>query len=158
MDPENQKILNQEKKLGKEAAAKATAYLIDLIKQRLTIRGVGMPDEPILEGVNIKSVLGEYRLLGLSVQAPKHAFIQNYGFTGTRNATKVFYEASRYKIANSQRASATVNLPSMNLFDDLYTKSGALEFLLDGLAETRTHDIITKIEREALKFFNGNKK
>ena len=155
MDPENQIILNKERELGKAAAAKAKAYLVATIKQKLTIRGVGMPDEPILEGVDIKSIIGDYRLLGLNLQAPRHAFIQHYGFTGIRNATKVFYEASRYKAQSAQRSSTTVKLAATNLFEEMYERSGALDFLLDGLAETRTQDVINKIERLALRFNNG---
>lgn len=89
--------------------------------------------------------MGTHRLLGLNLTSSKVGFIQHYGFTGIRDATTVLYKNDRFKIAASKRSSHQFNLKDQLFFDDFFFESGAVDFLMAGLRETRTEAAIKKI-------------
>lgn len=142
-----EQIKSQERKVGRAAAKMAEAYLLQVIKGRLNIKNQGLPDGPILEETKVKMKMGQHRLLGLNLQSNKAGFILNYGFTGVRQATSVYYKASRYKISRSQRKSHQFNLPAHEIFEDFFEKSGAIDYLFSELSKTRGESFQLKLNR-----------
>ena len=137
---EQQKIFNKERYIGRKAAKMAQDYVLQLLKQKLHIRNQGDPKndiKPILEATKVKAKMGDYRLLGLNFTSSKIGFIQHFGFTGTRGASTVILEAERYHKNATQRDSSNVNLPSKDFYENIYQKSGAIDYLVKALAETR---------------------
>jgi len=153
----NQKLIySHERKIGLRAARMTEKYLQAVIRQKLHIHNQGFPEDPILEAVNVKHKMGEYRLLGLNLQGSKTAFILNFGFTGIREATTVYFKAPRYKVGKTQRKRHQWNLPAFGIFDDIYYKSGAVDYLVTELTRTRTEDIQLQIDGLVLKFNSQN--
>lgn len=149
-------IYEHERKIGLRAARMTEKYLHALIRQRLHIHNKGFPEEPIMEATNIKHKMGEYRLLGLNLQSSTTAYILNFGFTGIREATTVYYQAPRYKIGKTQRKRHQWSLPAFNIFEDIYFKSGAIDFLVTELTRTRTEALQLQIDGMVLKFNSQN--
>lgn len=141
-------ILKRERAIGRKAAKMAEQYVLGLIQQKLrTGESIHSPKiKPLLKATKVRMRMGEYRLLGLNFTSSKVGFIQHYGFSGIRAATTVMLSASRYNEAATTRKSSPMNLQPQNLFEDIYTKSGALDFLLESLRETRTDAVMAKIE------------
>ena len=137
---EQQKIYNKERYIGRKAAKMAQDYVLQLLKQKMHIRNQGDPEhniKPLLDATKVKAKMGDYRLLGLNFTSSKIGFIQHYGFVGTRGASTVILEAQRYHKNATQRKASQINLPSQNFYDKIYQKSGALDYLVKALADTR---------------------
>lgn len=149
-------IFSHERKIGLRAARMTEKYLHAVIRQKLHIHNKGFPEEPILEATDVKHKMGEYRLLGLNLQGSKTAFILNFGFTGVREATTVYFNAPRYNIGKTQRKRHQWSLPAFNLFDDIYYKSGAVDYLVTELTKTRTEALQLQIDGMVLKFNSQN--
>ena len=144
-------IKKQERAIGRKAAKMAEVYLLQVLKQKLHIRNEGFPEGTILEDTRVKPKIGDYRLLGLNLTSSKTGFILNYGFTGVREATTVYFTASRYKKSKTQRKRHHFNLPAKNIFEDIYTKSGAVDYLISELAKTRTQGAQIRLDNLILK-------
>ena len=135
---EQEQIFKQERTAGKKAAKMAQDYLLAVIKQRVHIRNIGNPDPPILKATKVKPAMGDYRLLGLNLSSSKTAFILNYGFTGIREATAVYFNDGRYNIGKTQRERHAVDMKERDFFSNIYDNSGAVDFLIAQLSQTRT--------------------
>lgn len=146
------KILKQERLAGKRAAKIAQAYLLQQLKQKLHIRNQGGDEGPLLEVTKVKAKIGKYRLLGLNLTSSKVGFVLNYGFVGVREATGVYLNAPRYNIGKTQRERHQVNLPERNILEEIYFNSGAADYLLDQLRNTRTEAIKFQVEGLVLQF------
>lgn len=130
----------------------AQDYLLQLIRQKLHTGST--PDDkiiPLLKATKVKSVMGEHRLLGLNLQSSKPGFILHYGFTGVREATKVFLRHSRYQKSSTQRKAHPFHLPEKNIFSEIYTRSGAVDFLIAELSQTRTEALQLSLDGLVLK-------
>ncbi len=149
-------IYQHEKLIGLRAARMTEQYLHAVIRQRLHIHNKGLPEEPILEATDVKAKMGDYRLLGLNLMSSKTAFILNFGFTGVREATTVYFNASRYKVGKTQRKRHQWSLPAFNIFEDIYYKSGAVDYLVTELTKTRTEALQLQIDGLVLKFNSQN--
>lgn len=139
-NPEQQKIYNKERYIGRKAAKMAQDYVLQLLKQQLHIRNQGDPKKnikPILEATKVRAKMGNYRLLGLNFTSSKIGFILHYGHVGTRGASTVILEAQRYHKNATQRKATQVDLPAKEFYNNIYAKSGALDYLVKALAETR---------------------
>lgn len=158
MSQEEAIIFNREKKAGKKAAKMTQQFLHAVIRQKVTIRNVGIPDQPILKATKIRSKMGEYRLLGLNLTSSKTAFILNFGFTGVREATAVYYQASRFNVDKSQRERHPVKLPERDFFSLIYEFSGAIDYLVAELSQTRKAAIQIKLNKLIITFNNQNGK
>ena len=154
----NDAIKNYERIAGREAAQRVQNYLRAVIQQRLHSDTGHLNDESLIFDTKVKAKMGEYRLLGLNIESPKHAFILHYGFTGVREATTVYYKNLRYKIDKSQRKRHPWKLPAFSIFDDIYEKSGALSLLIEELSRTRTEELQVRLNNTILKFNQGNGK
>ena len=150
IDPKEIKSI--ERKAGRKAAKMAEQYLLNVIKGKLNIRNEGFPEGPIMEDTTVKAVMGDFRLKGLNLQSSKAAFILNYGFTGVREATTVYYKASRYNISKTQRKAHNFHLPPQDIFADFYLKSGSIDFLVGELSKTRTGQLQHWLDHLAVKF------
>ncbi len=151
---EQQKIFNKERYIGRKAAKMAQDYVLQRMKARLHDRGVGMPEEPLLEGLSVKAKMGDYRLLGLNLKSSRHGYILHHGFSGVRGATTVFLKAERYHKNATQRKSHEFDLPAYKIFEDIYQKSGAFDYLIKALGETRTNAIKVTISNLVINISN----
>lgn len=137
-----ERIFQRERAIGQRAAKMTQGYLLQVIKQNLETRGLGGEKMlPLLKATKVKSMMGEYRLLGLNLNSSKVGFVLHYGFTGVREATKVYYNHSRFHIDSSQRKSHPFHLPEFAIFEDAYRRSGAVDYLIEELSKTRTEAI-----------------
>jgi len=149
---EQDAIFKEERVIGRKAAKRAEDYLLQVIRAKLNIHNEGNPEDPILKSTKIKYKMGDYRLLGLNLTSSKTGFILNYGFTGVREATTVYLEAARYQKDKTQRKRHNFNLPAQNFFtDDVYGKSGAIDFLIAELSRTRTEATQLRLNDMVLK-------
>ncbi|MCT8340481.1 hypothetical protein MG296_10485 [Flavobacteriaceae bacterium TK19130] len=146
------KIFKQERLVGLRAARMVESYLHAVLKQKLDIHNQGMPEEPIMEATDVKRKMGEYRLLGLNLRSSKTGFILHHGFVGIREATTVYFSASRYNVEKTQRARHRFTMQPFNLFNDIYEKSGAVDYLVAELSKTRTKAVEIKLQNLAIQF------
>lgn len=142
---DQQQIFNKERNAGRKAAKMAEEYILALMRQRLTIHNKGGVGDwngqgfgPLMKETTVKAKMGQFRLLGLNFDSSKAGFVNHFGFTGIREATTVLLSASRYNKTATKRKAHPFHLPAQRYLDDMYKKSGALDFLLKSLAETRT--------------------
>lgn len=150
-------IKSQEKAIGKKAAKMAQNYVHQALRQNLQIRNKGSEKmKPILQATKVKHKMGDHRLLGLNFTSSKVGFILHYGFIGSRMATTVYYNASRYNAQSASRSRQDVNMPGRNLFDDIYQKSGSLEYLFRELSKTRGDAFQIKLNNMIVKFNSGD--
>lgn len=147
-------IYNFEKKIGKQAAAMVERHLHAIMRQYLHIHN-DRPDS-VLKSTKVKPAMGEYKLLGLNLQGSKTAFILNFGFTGVREATTVYFSAPRYKVGKTQRKRHPWHLPAFDIFTGIYQDSGALDFLVAELTRTRTENLQIAIDGMVLRFNSRN--
>lgn len=151
-------IFNQEKAIGKRAAQMAQNYAHQVLKQKLTIHNRGSKGViPILQATKIKEKMGKHRLLGLNFTSSKVGFMLHYGFAGVREGANVHLKASRYQASGAVRAPHQAKLKSYHLFEDLYKKSGALDYLIDSLGATRTEAIMAKMQNLMLQLNTQDK-
>ena len=75
----------------------------------------------------------------------------HYGFTGVRQGGDVFLKASRYHKNKTERDAHKVDLPPRLLFEDMYQNSGAIDYLLQSLGETRMQGEMIKIKNLLLQ-------
>ncbi|MBT0607660.1 hypothetical protein [Aequorivita echinoideorum] len=150
-EPTEKSIREQERRIGLKASRKVEAYLRTVIDQKLK-RGKTTEEKSLHDTAKVKHKMGEYRLLGLNLSSPVHGYIQNYGFVGVREATSVYYKASRYNISRSQRKAHPFNLPERKIFEEIYDKSGVIPFLVEQLANTRTQAVEIVINDMILQF------
>ena len=138
MDTDQKKIFSQERKIGRKAAKMAQDYVHAVLRQKLSIRGEGYEKmKPLLEATRVQPKMGDYRLMGLNFTSSKIGFMLHYGFTGVRQGGDVFLKAARYHKGRTEREAHKVDLPARLLFEEMYEKSGAVEYLLESLGETR---------------------
>lgn len=138
----------KERRIGRQAAKMAQQYVLGLIRERLNT-GESIHSKkikPLLKATKVKAKMGQYRLLGLNFTSNRAGFIQHYGFSGVRAATTVMLRASRYNKTATQREASHVDLPAQDFFKEIYTKSGALDYLLQNLQETRTEAVMEKLQ------------
>lgn len=145
---EQDKIFNQERVIGRKAAKMVTDYVRAVMRQKLVIDG----NTDLLKKTRAKYKMGDYRLQGLDLTSLKEGFILHYGFIGTREATAVYLRSSRYNKNRTQRKAHQFNLKERMLFDGIYDKSGAIDYLVRELSETRTEAIQIKLNGLILKF------
>jgi hypothetical protein len=152
MSADQKKIKSRERAIGKKAAKMAQDYVHSVLRQKLSIRGEGYEKmKPILDATKVRAKMGSHRLLGLDFTSSKIGFILHYGFTGVRQGGEVFLKAARYHKSSTDRDAHKVDLPSRLLFDDMYQKSGAIDYLIENLAETRLEAETIKIQNLLLK-------
>jgi len=145
-------IKSQELQIGKKAAKMAQNYVLAIIRQKIHVRGIGGEKmKPILKATKVKAKMGDYRLLGLNFTSNKVGFILHFGYVGVRNATTVYYDAARYQKSSSSRKRTTVTMPAKDIFPNIYVKSGALDYLVSELSETRTEAFKIKLENIVIK-------
>ena len=145
-------IRSTELQIGKKAAKMAQNYVLAIIRQKIHVRGIGGEKmKPILKATKVKAKMGDYRLLGLNFTSSKVGFILHYGFTGVRSATTVYYDAARYQKSSSSRTRAQVKMPAKDFFENIYVKSGALDYLISALSETRTEALQIKLNNLVIK-------
>ncbi len=150
-------MFKQEEAIGKKAAKMAENYVHQALRQNLNIRNKGSEGmKPILQATKVTKKMGDNRLLGLNMTSSKVGFILHFGFTGARIATTVYYNASRYNVRSASRARQNVNMPGKHLFDDMYQKSGALEYLFQELSKTRTGAFQVRLNNMIVKFNSGD--
>lgn len=144
-------ITAKEKQIGRKAQKMVQAYLDNLLQQKLTIRGEGTRGKnPLLKSTRITASMGDHRLMGLNFTSNKVGFVQHYGFKGIRQGGSLELKAARYKKSRASRKAHNVNLPKLDLFSDIYIKSGAAKFILKELEETRTAATIEKLSKFVL--------
>lgn len=125
----------------------AESYIQTVLQQKLAIHGIGGDKiKPILEATKVRAKMGEYRLLGLNFTTSKVGFILHHGFQGVRQGGDVYLKAARFHKNKTTREAHKVNLPAKEIFDDLYQKSGALDYLIKSLGETRMQGEINKLQ------------
>lgn len=145
-------IKSQELQIGKKAAKMAQNYVLAVIRQKIHVRGIGGEKmKPILKATKVKAKMGDYRLLGLNFTSSKVGFILHYGFVGVRSATTVYYDAARYQKSSASRTRAQVKMPAKDFFENIYVKSGALDYLISALSETRTEALQIKLNNLVIK-------
>lgn len=148
----------KEQRIGRKAAKAVEAYVKTKLRTTLNIRNKGGVDEygrkipPILEATKVKAKTGQYYLLGLNLTSNKYGFIQHFGVAGTRAKHIVLLKNNTSFI----RPSHPFNLKEKKLFDNIYEKSGALNILADGLAETRTKVVKAIIQDTVVTLNNQN--
>lgn len=149
----SENIKSREEAIGKKAAKMAQNYVHQVLRQNLNIRNKGGEKmKPILQATKVEKKMGDHRLLGLNFTSSKVGFILHYGFVGARIATTVYYNASRYKVDSATRARQDVNMPGKHLFEDIYTKSGALDYLFRELSQTRGDAFQIRLNNMIVKF------
>lgn len=148
MNAEQTKIFNKERNAGRKSAKMVETYILALMRQRLTIHNQG-GDEfgALLKSTKVRAKMGEYRLLGLNFKTTPAGYVNHLGFHGVRAATTVLLSASRYNKTATKRKSHKVNLPAQNYLNDMYRKSGALDYMMKVLGETRTDALKIKINQ-----------
>lgn len=148
MTTEQTQIFNKERNAGRKSAKMVETYILALMRQRLTIHNKGGEEfNALLKSTTVRAKMGEYRLLGLNFKTTKAGYVNHFGFHGVRAATTVLLSASRYNKTATKRKSHKVNLPAKNYFNDMYTKSGALDYMMKVLGETRTAALEIKISQ-----------
>ena len=146
MTAEEKQIKSKERAIGKKAAMMAQDYVHSVLRQKLHIRnkgGKGFP--PIIEATKVKPKMGQYRLLGLNFTSSKVGFMLNFGFTGVREAGPVYLKAARYHQDQTVRQPHRADLKGQHFFEDIYRKSGSLEYMLNALGDTRTDAVMAKL-------------
>lgn len=139
---EQQKIHRAERLAGRKAAKMTEEYILSLMRQRLNIGDhEGEERSDLMKKTKVRAKMGQYRLLGLNFTSNKVGFINHFGFTGIRSATTVLLRAARYNQTATKRKSHSFHLPAQDYLDNIYEKSGAIDFLLKALAETRTNAV-----------------
>lgn len=145
-------ITDRERQIGRKATGMVQAYLDNLLEQKLTLRGKGTKGKnPLLKATRITTSMGDYRLQGLNFTSNKVGFVQHYGFSGVRQGGSLELKAARYKKTRATRNAHSVHLPKLDLFSDIYIKSGAADYILKELKETRTAAAIEKLTSMVLK-------
>ena len=153
MDAEQKKIKLQERRFGRKAAEMAQDYVHTVIRQKVQIRGKGgKKEKPLLYSTRVNAKMGDYRLMGLNLTSSRIGFILHEGFIGVREATKVHFSNDRFKKSYTQRKRHHVNLPMEDFFSDMYKESGALDFLIEMLSETRTEAFQLKLNGMIYEF------
>lgn len=146
MTTEQTKIFNRERNAGRKAAKMVETYIESLIRQRLTIHNKGGERfDALLKETKVRAKMGQYRLLGLNFYSSKAGFINHFGFHGVRSATTVLLSHPRYTQSSTKRKSSRVDLPAQSFFNDMYRKSGALNYIMSVVGETRTDSLKIKI-------------
>jgi hypothetical protein len=145
-------ITAREKQIGKAAAKMAHNYVQGLIAQKLTVRGKGIKGKnPLAKSTRLVSKMGQNRLLGIDFKTTKVGYVQHFGFTGTRYAGSVELKDERYKKSYTSRKPHSVKLKPQDIFKDIYTKSGAFDYLMKNLSETRSEAIIQRLTKLSLR-------
>lgn len=154
-------IFQQERQLGREVSAKATRYVKSKIRaSSITLRGVGSPHlkntkknkherKPLIDATVVKPEMGTHRLLGFQFVSNRPGFVHHFGVV--RQNTQFVRTNSRTGTVFKKRVGA---LDSQAFFDDLYTRSGAQQLLIDGLSKTRTRAISLQLQNTILKIEN----
>jgi len=139
-------IKSKERAIGKQAAKMAETYIHQVLKQKLDIRNQGdAKNKPLLDATKVKAKMGTHRLLGLNFTSSKVGFMLHYGFTGVREGGEVYLKAARYQQNATVKKPHQATLKSYRIFDDIYTRSGALNYMISALGHTRTDDVIAKL-------------
>ncbi len=158
MTAEEKNIKSRERAIGKKAAKMAQDYVHTILRQKLHIRnkgGKGFP--PIVEATKVKAKMGDHRLLGLNFSSSKVGFMLHYGFTGVREAGPVYLKAARYHQSQTVRQPHRAQLKGKLFFDDIYRKSGALDYIINALGDTRTDAVMAQLSGLLLKLNTTNK-
>jgi hypothetical protein len=158
MSADQKKIKSRERAIGKKAAKMAQDYVHSILRQKLHIRnkgGEGFP--PIIEATKVKPKMGQHRLLGLNFTSSKVGFMLHFGFTGVREAGPVYLKAARYQQSQTVRQPHRANLKGQHFFEDIYSKSGALDYMINALGDTRTDAVMAKISGLLLKLNTTDK-
>jgi hypothetical protein len=151
-------IKSKERAIGKQAAKMAEAYIHQVLRQKLNIRNQGdEKNKAILDATKVKSKMGQHRLLGLNFTSSKVGFILHYGYNGVRYGGDVYLQAARYVQNRTNRSDHNMKLPARQLFDNIYTRSGALTYILTALEETRTEAVISKLNNLIVQLNNEDK-
>jgi hypothetical protein len=139
-------IKSKERAIGKQAAKMAEAYIHQVLRQKLNIRNQGdNKNIPILDATKVKAKMGQHRLLGLNFTSSKVGFMLHYGFNGVREGGAIYLKAARYQQGQALREPHQANLKSYKLFENIYERSGALNYMINALGDTRTEDVIAKL-------------
>lgn len=146
-------IIERERQIGRQAQKMTNDYLQGLLQSKFRTgqRKDYAKIRSILKATRVSSRMGQHRLLGLNFTSSKQGFMQHYGFTGIRAGTVVMLKASRYHEAATNRRSSEMNLKPQNLFEDIYQKSGAAEYLLKALEETRTDAVMLQLQNMIMR-------
>ena len=145
-------IKSKERAIGKQAAKMAEAYIHQVLRQKLNIHNQGdSKNLPILDATRVKAKMGQHRLLGLNFTSSKVGFMLHYGFNGVREGGAVYLHAARYQQGQTVKKPHHAQLKSYHLFEDIYTRSGALSYMIAALGDTRTDDVIAKLSGLLLK-------
>lgn len=157
LTPEEKKIRSKEAKIGREAAQMATLHMQSRIHQKFKVKNKGglfndKPIKPMLEASKVKPKMGEYVLLGLDATSNKYAFMHHYGFKEKRGAASLFLRHPRWRINGFNRKPHFLKMPERSIFDKLYQKSGAEDFLIKELTKTRGESFTSKFEALINKF------
>lgn len=158
LSPEQKQIKKDEAKIGRRAATAAQRYVQSNIKSKLHSRGIGSPykknkkeAKSILDATKVSSKMGSHRLLGMQFTSNRAGFVNHFG---TKARTEHLVELSNHTIF--QRSQHRFNLQSKSIFDDLYSRSGALDILEKGLSQTRTKAITIQLQNLAVEISNTN--
>ncbi|TQI71824.1 hypothetical protein JM79_2773 [Gramella sp. Hel_I_59] len=139
-------IKSKERAIGKQAAKMAEAYIHQVLRQKLSIRNQGDDkNKPILDATKVKAKMGQHRLLGLNFTSSKVGFMLHYGFNGVREGGSVYLQAARYQQNSTVKKPHQATLKSYRLFENIYERSGALNYMITALGDTRTDDVIAKL-------------
>ncbi|TSE02435.1 hypothetical protein [Aquimarina algiphila] len=149
-------IRDKEAKIGAHAARLATRYLHKNINRAFDVKnrgGVfqGKKIKPMLRASKVRPKLGEYVLLGLDTTSNKYAFIHHYGFKGKRDGSFVRFSNSRFSKEFTNRDAHILNVRDRSIFKDVYKSSGALTYLAEHLAETRSESFQAKFNNLIVK-------
>lgn len=154
----SKEIKTKERAIGKRAAKMAEAYIHQVLKQKLNIRNQGGgKNKPILDATKVKAKMGKHRLLGLNFTSSQVGFMLHYGFNGVREGGAVYLKAARYQQDQTVKKPHQATLKSYRLFDNMYERSGALNYLINALGDTRTDDVIAKLSALVLKLNTEDK-
>ena len=152
-------IYNKEKAVGQKAAKMAEDYVLRQIKMELTIRNKGdamRKIKPLMEATKVRAKMGKNRLLGLNFASSKIGYIHQFGFNGVREGSTILLSASRYNQNSTQRQSHDFKIERTGMFNSIYDKSGAAEYLINELAQIRTEAVKVKIQGLLLEINSEN--
>lgn len=110
-----------EQKIGRDAAKGLKSGILKLIDQKLARRS-GQASK-----TTVKSRLKQDRLDRLTITAPKHLYVQNFGFEG------------------SKKNGVTMCLEAKDILTKAVEESNVLDNLADALGELRAEEVITLI-------------
>lgn len=108
-----------EKQIGQLAKSRLYQHTAAMIHSRLTKRsGAALNELEVIPRYN------KQQLTRIAIKAPKHVFIQNYGFEGVKSN------------------GINMRLKSTNVINDAIERSAVVGYLADALSEVRADEIL----------------